>query len=814
MYSNFEFKKISELPAESLPEDEDLLLLVAKNTDGTYSSKKLSAEDFKSYIQQDFPVENLDEKLLLETDDLFLVSEKQPDLSYESRKVSLDTLKTYLQNNVGEASQVIPVSQGYDELYSVNSDTVSSEEDAAYFLRNATLGPTPSEISNLVSIGSKREWIMDQISGSYDNSEYSEWDDSGPALKPKAGWFGKVGLSLQYPTNWTDGQNYHWWQPGPQTVNRAILTAFIRNNPMVGGVGSLDVSSTYKDPRKSLMCKVTWALSKLIPVSEPGGGFSELRGTWAIVAWYGLLARHAFTNYADLLEEITYNVSMSRMLTHLRNQKSDGSGRQPDENYAREIMQLFTIGLYKLNIDGSYQLDADGDRIANYTNQDILGLSKVFTGLTRFDRPDSEYYSTLSAAEAQMKGGGVFLDNIFGLSFLDTNIVYGIKKPAKYVKKGLEYRIASLDPSTDFVSLGANAGANVGDVFTATKSGDQFSGIAEVEEKRTYPPGVFPRLKHYVPWYETGSKVLPNVGISIPEGTDPETNIRFAIEGLVNHPSCAPNVCKNLIKLSVTSNPSPGYISRVASVFRNNGKGVVGDMAAVWMAIFTDPEAQHTSNSSARKGRIRDGFEVFCNLHRSLDAISVVSPVSTDPGNLVNTGDDLYFNGTYQSSNLFGLIQESNLFSTLGTWPYMSPSVFSYYSLEYSISPAIDWSILVPEIGSLPGNTLMLAINKLQDSVSNRDPIDYRTVISSGGSFASNRIYFRSFSETLGDTSNTSSLVSTLDKILCGGTLSLRKKTSLINLLNTAPSITEDNKDNRVCMALQMIIRSPEFWVS
>ena len=175
---------------------------------------------------------------------------------------------------------------------------------------------------------------------------------------------------------------------------------------------------------------------------------------------------------------------------------------------------------------------------------------------------------------------------------------------------------------------------------------------------------------------------------------------------------------------------------------------------------------------------------------------------------------DLYFGGTYQSSNLSGLIQESNQFGTLGTWPFMSPSVFSYYSLDYSISPAIDWGVLVPEISSLPANTLILALNKLQDSISNRDPIDYRAVISGGGSFTANRIYFRSFSDVLGDTSDTTTLVDKLDKILCGGTLSPRKKTSLINLLNTAPSVTEDNKDNRVCMALQVIIRSPEFWVS
>lgn len=752
-------------------------------------------------------ISELPSQSFLGSEDVFLVLKRVPE-GYISQKITSEEIKGFFDVGGSGTDQIVSSSNSID---SVNLDQVITEKDAAQFLSNATLGVTLHEINDLMSIGSKRQWILDQISGSFDNSEYSEWDDTGESLKRKSGWFGKVALSIQYPVNWTDGGNFRWWFPGRPTILRSLLTSFIRNNPLSGGVGSTDPLSTFKDSRKSLLCKVVWVLNKLIPVSTLGGGFNETAGGWTIVSWYNLLARHAFTTYESLLEEVTYNSSMAMMLTHIRNQRSDGTGRQPDENYAREIMQLFTIGLYSLNIDGTYRVDENGERIANYDNSDIFELSKVFTGLTRWDRPDNDYYNDSSSVNNTMLGGGL-LDYMDGISFLREDTIYGTRKPVQHIEKGKTYRINSIG-STNFTSFGAGINPTVGSIFVATKSGDQFSGTGVIEEQQYYPPSVTPRLKHYIPWYEQNEKSLPNVGINIPANTDPETNIKLAIRGLVNHPSCAPNVCKNLIKLSVTSNPTPGYISRVASVFRNNGKGVVGDMASVWMAIFTDPEANQSINSSSSKGRIRDGFELFCNLHRSLNAFSIISPDANDIENLVNTDRDLFFNGVYQNSNFFGLIEENNLFGTLGTWPFMSPSVFSYYSLEYSISPALDWGILTPELGSLPANTLINTYNKLEDSINTRDPIDYRSIINSTGSFPANRIYFTDFVSTLGDLSDTVSLVNKLDLLLCGGTLTQRKKTLLIDLINSSSGATQDNLDNRVCMALQIIIRSPEFWV-
>ena len=98
--------------------------------------------------------------------------------------------------------------------------------------------------------------------------------------------------------------------------------------------------------------------------------------------YYDTLVRHALGNYGDLLREITFHPAMGWYLSHAGNQKADPAiPRYPDENYAREIMQLFTIGLWELNPDGSRKLDSGGNPVPTYDNGDITELARVFTGL-------------------------------------------------------------------------------------------------------------------------------------------------------------------------------------------------------------------------------------------------------------------------------------------------------------------------------------------------------------------------------------------------------------------------------------------------
>ncbi|MEM6557561.1 MAG: DUF1800 family protein, partial [Pseudomonadota bacterium] len=127
--------------------------------------------------------------------------------------------------------------------------------------------------------------------------------------------------------------------------------------------------------------RMVFALSQILVVSTFGGELlSDLPEP---VAYYqDVIKRNAFGNYRELLEEVTYAPAMGHYLTFAGNQKADpATGRMPDENYAREILQLFSIGLVELNIDGTPVLDAGGQPAQLYTNADITGLARVFTGL-------------------------------------------------------------------------------------------------------------------------------------------------------------------------------------------------------------------------------------------------------------------------------------------------------------------------------------------------------------------------------------------------------------------------------------------------
>ena len=125
--------------------------------------------------------------------------------------------------------------------------------------------------------------------------------------------------------------------------------------------------------------RVALALSEIMVVST-----TLIEGescSFAMAAYWDLLNRNAFGNFRKLLGEITLNPAMGIFLNTLGNQKEDAAtGRQPDENYAREVMQLFTIGLYQLNADGTPRLGANGRPIETYGQDDVSNLARVFTG--------------------------------------------------------------------------------------------------------------------------------------------------------------------------------------------------------------------------------------------------------------------------------------------------------------------------------------------------------------------------------------------------------------------------------------------------
>ncbi len=124
--------------------------------------------------------------------------------------------------------------------------------------------------------------------------------------------------------------------------------------------------------------RIALALSEFFVVSlSPIDGFYP---PYVIAAYWDVLTSNAFGNFRQLLERITLNPAMGFFLNTKGNLKEDPNGRQPDENYAREVMQLFTIGLHELNPDGTNRLDANNQPIETYGQSDITNLARVFTG--------------------------------------------------------------------------------------------------------------------------------------------------------------------------------------------------------------------------------------------------------------------------------------------------------------------------------------------------------------------------------------------------------------------------------------------------
>ena len=126
----------------------------------------------------------------------------------------------------------------------------------------------------------------------------------------------------------------------------------------------------------ALRSRTALALSQILVLSDVD------LNQFSVAHYIDLIGRNAFGNYRQLLEDVTYSPGMAVYLTYLHNKKGDPSkGREPDENYAREIMQLFTIGVLELESDGTPTLDGDGREIEAYDNDDVTGLARVFTGL-------------------------------------------------------------------------------------------------------------------------------------------------------------------------------------------------------------------------------------------------------------------------------------------------------------------------------------------------------------------------------------------------------------------------------------------------
>ncbi|MGI9271519.1 MAG: DUF1800 domain-containing protein, partial [Woeseiaceae bacterium] len=162
--------------------------------------------------------------------------------------------------------------------------------------------------------------------------------------------------------------------------------------------------------------RVAFALSEIFVVSDNVDDLIVY--PFALSGYYDTLLRNAFGNYRDLLRGVTLHPAMGIYLSHVNNRRSDPAANIfPDENYAREVMQLFSIGLFELNIDGSLRLDGDGEPIPTYSNVEIREFAKIFTGLSFgganpfFGNPAPSFAAPMQMFDAEHEPGSKNLLN-------------------------------------------------------------------------------------------------------------------------------------------------------------------------------------------------------------------------------------------------------------------------------------------------------------------------------------------------------------------------------------------------------------------
>ncbi|WP_255547900.1 DUF1800 domain-containing protein [Erythrobacter ani] len=368
----------------------------------------------------------------------------------------------------------------------------------------------------------------------------------------------------------------------------------------------------------SVRKRAALALSEFFVVS-----LNSVDMTWrspAIGEYWDILNRHAFGNYRDLIEDITLNPAMGVFLNTRGNKKADPrTGRVPDENYGREIMQLFSIGLYELNPDGTQRLSG-GEPIETYDNDDVTGIAKVFTGYD-FDYTDIGFTT-------EVGGSRDIPDAEFARQPMTAD-------PAKWR-------------------------------YPRDRS-------FHAEEEKQF------------------------LGMTIPAGTSAADSLTMALDHLFEHPNVGPFFGKQMIQRLVTSNPSPGYVQRVAAAFDDNGSGTRGDLKAVFKAVLLDDEALNPANvTAAGFGKLREPMLRFVQLGRTFGVSSI--------------------SGDWQVGNF------SDASDQLGQSPLRSPSVFNFFRPSYfpTGSQAADNGLLAPEFQIVNETSVAGYVNFMERAIEMR----------------------------------------------------------------------------------------------
>lgn len=220
-----------------------------------------------------------------------------------------------------------------------------SYRDASRFLTKATFGPTDESIKHLQEIG------------------IDAWLDEQFAIEPSLHLDQYMKVREEMSGGTRDFKNYRH--------------AAFMEHALWG--------------KDELRQRVAYALSQILVVSEKDDNLSDGNAARGLANYYDILVRNAFDSYTELLKEVALNPCMAHYLTIHGNKKADEElGTEPDQNFARELLQLFTKGEYSRNIaDGSIVTDENGEQVRCYDENDVMEMARVFTGFVV--DPDDKY---------------------------------------------------------------------------------------------------------------------------------------------------------------------------------------------------------------------------------------------------------------------------------------------------------------------------------------------------------------------------------------------------------------------------------------
>ena len=258
-------------------------------------------------------------------------------------------------------------------------------------------------------------------------------------------------------------------------------------------------------------------------------------------------------------------------------------------------------------------------------------------------------------------------------------------------------------------------------------------------------------------------------GATAPAGLDMRQDLEAAHRNIFQHPNVGPFVGKQLIQKLVTSDPSPGYVSRVSAVFDNNGVGQRGDLRAVVRAILLDPEARGARKIDPGYGKLLEPALFLTGIARAANARS----------------DGVYLRA--QSA-------------TLAQNVFYAPSVFNFYSPEYGIPGT---TLLAPEFELLTTSTAIGRANVANGLLFTNAIAPDASVYGATGT----QLDLAAYSAVASDAN---ALADRIDRNLLGGTMSVAMRAALVSAVN---AVAASDSLGRARAALYLTVSSPQYQV-